>query len=275
MTRHIGATEVGQILRKLLKKEFPGVKFSVKKASYDLNIYVRWVNGPARTKVEHLVNPFMGIRHDAQTENTDHYKTEWEGEEVYFLVQYIVCERKYSRSFVEAVLASYEKRFGVTELHVDGADENAYIPFDYLHASAHSNVKELLECTDYADRHRPYEALHERHQARWDSYRQARAEEDLARQQAQAEKERLEREAREEAARQKVAWTYKGMSYEQLMILSSSSSARRYLGVPPYADARTIQMAFRQLVQSHADGRGGYTTDMDFLVQVRNRALQG
>lgn len=276
MTRTIGSTEVGQILRKLLKKEFPGVKFSVKKDSCGMNIYVRWTDGPARTKVEQITRQFSGIRYDGMYENTNYEHSTWEGEEVLFLTQYIVCERSYSRSFVEAVLESYERRFGKTGLHVEGPEEHGYIPFDYLHASAHSNVKELLECTDYADRHQPYEALNEQYSDLWERNRQAREADDLARKQAQAEKERLEREeaARKQAEQEKAARAYKGMTYEQRVILSSSLSARRYLGVSASADESMIQIAFRRLVQYHADGKGGYTTDMDFLKKVRDRALQ-
>lgn len=285
MTRYISQTETAKLVRKTLKEHFPKQKFSV--TQHYNSIRVKWTDGPALTRVQPVVRFFEGSTFDAYVDLKSYVTTEFEGEEVQFGADYVFAERKTSRAFVEAILASYQRRWGRCDISIRGNDEWSWFVDDWEHRNDYRMLGELMDCTDAQDASRAYEAMNEREEARRVEWmageaerRRQQAAEDLARQQAQAEKERLEREAhrQKEAERQaseKTAREREGMRQAQRAILSSSFSARMYLGVPMNADERVIKAAFTRKVREAADGQGGYTTDMHFLVQVRDRALQG
>lgn len=65
-TRYIDTVDAAKLLRALLKKNFPGAKFSVKSSRYagGSSIHIDWENGPCENKVRALTDPYAGARFD-------------------------------------------------------------------------------------------------------------------------------------------------------------------------------------------------------------------
>ena len=65
-TRWIDTADVAKLIRKHLKKEFPGVKFSVRSSRYagGSSIDIRWTDGPTANAVDAITAPFSGARFD-------------------------------------------------------------------------------------------------------------------------------------------------------------------------------------------------------------------
>lgn len=64
--RWIDSAEVAKLVRKHLKKEFPGVKFSVRTSRYagGSSVDVSWTDGPTQNTVDAIIRPFSGARFD-------------------------------------------------------------------------------------------------------------------------------------------------------------------------------------------------------------------
>jgi hypothetical protein len=64
--RWIDTADVAKLVRKHLKKEFPGVKFSVRSSRYagGSSIDVRWTDGPTANAVDKVTAPFSGSKFD-------------------------------------------------------------------------------------------------------------------------------------------------------------------------------------------------------------------
>lgn len=76
--RYLRAAEVAKLIRKRLKKEFPGTKFSVRTSTYSggASIDVRYEDGPAERYVEAVVGSFTGARFDGTIDlgwSVDHW----------------------------------------------------------------------------------------------------------------------------------------------------------------------------------------------------------
>lgn len=64
--RFVSSTDTAKLLRAQLKREFPGVKFSVRTDKYagGASIRVEWVDGPRASRVEAVAGVFAGGRFD-------------------------------------------------------------------------------------------------------------------------------------------------------------------------------------------------------------------
>ena len=64
--RYIDVVEVARLVRCSLKKNFPGVKFSVRSNRYagGASIHVRWKAGPNQADVRSIVSQYQGARTD-------------------------------------------------------------------------------------------------------------------------------------------------------------------------------------------------------------------
>lgn len=76
--RYLRAAEVAKLLRKRLKTEFPGTKFSVRTSTYSggASIDVRYTDGPSKRYVEAVVGAFQGARFDGMIDlgwSVDHW----------------------------------------------------------------------------------------------------------------------------------------------------------------------------------------------------------
>lgn len=292
MAKYISCTETAKIIRKELKSNFPGIKFSVRSSSYagGASISIEWLDGPAQRAVESVTSVFRGSSFDSSIDLKSYVNSEWEGEEVHFGSDYVHCRRNHSRKFVEAIARQFCKRFGLKMLEIRGDEKSAWANTDPLNWSHHQWYSDLLYGTDVKDMDRAYEAEEEaekRARAEWEAGAEERAHKDeeerkawAAQEQARKERERIEAEKRaheqqEQARRQQQQRERDTLRVAQRSVLSSKYTALAYLGLPLMTtDRQVVMAAFRQKVREMSDGKGGYTGDMDFLVSVKDRALQ-
>jgi hypothetical protein len=68
--RWVRVAETAKLVRADLKREFPGVKFSVRSDSYSggASIRVRWTDGPTAPAVDRVVKRYEGSRFDGMTD---------------------------------------------------------------------------------------------------------------------------------------------------------------------------------------------------------------
>lgn len=62
----LSTTEVAKVVRGLLRKQWPSVRFSVRSDKYagGSSVHVRWTDGPMPASVDALVNPYQGCDMD-------------------------------------------------------------------------------------------------------------------------------------------------------------------------------------------------------------------
>lgn len=292
MAKYISCTETAKIIRKELKSNFPGIKFSVRSSSYagGASISIEWLDGPSLPSVESIVKRFQGATFDGSIDLQSYVDAEWEGEQVHFGADYVNCHRNHSRLFVEAIVKQFCQRYGVKGMEVRGDEKSAWANTNSLSYSYECWYRTLLHQTDAKDMYRAYEAEEEaekRARAEWEAGAEERARKDeeerkawAAEEQARKERERIEAEKRaheqqEQARRQQQQRERDTLRVAQRAVLSSKYTALTYLGLPLMTtDRQVVMAAFRQKVREMSDGKGGYTGDMDFLVSVKDRALQ-
>lgn len=164
MTTYISCAETAKLIRQELKSNFPGIKFSVRSKEYSggASIRVEWLDGPSDNAVEYVVGKFEGATFDPSIDLKSYVTSEWEGEEVNFGADYIHCNRRLSRVFLETVLQQFCKRFGTAMPTIQGKDDNAWIDaYAFDHHDQHW-YRELIRNTDVKDMHRAYAAQDER-----------------------------------------------------------------------------------------------------------------
>ncbi|WP_247753203.1 LPD29 domain-containing protein, partial [Citrobacter freundii] len=103
------AATVSSNIRAELKKAFPGVKFSVKKLSFDC-VQISWTDGPTKNEVEAISDKyedghFNGME-DIYEYNTSPFNV------VYGGVKYVTTRRDYSNELVEKGIIQARKQFG-------------------------------------------------------------------------------------------------------------------------------------------------------------------
>lgn len=89
---YISLVETAKIVRSLLKKEFPGAKFSVRSRSYSggSSIDVDWKDGPSTKKVEALVGKYHGAEFDGMIDLKTYNNRPYAND-------FIFCSREYSQ----------------------------------------------------------------------------------------------------------------------------------------------------------------------------------
>lgn len=103
-------------IRFLLKKNFPGVKFSVRKSSHSC-INVNWTDGPTRDAVENVVDKFQEGSFNGM-EDIYEYKTS-PFNRVYGGVQYLFCERSLSDALITEAIERLRKKYSLTVVPED------------------------------------------------------------------------------------------------------------------------------------------------------------
>lgn len=73
--RRISPTDTAKLVRKDLKRTFPGQKFSVRTDTYSggSSIRVRWIDGPVESKVQDLAGHYKGANFDGMTDSYSFY----------------------------------------------------------------------------------------------------------------------------------------------------------------------------------------------------------
>lgn len=276
MTTYISVADTAKLVRKALKENFAGIKFSVRSSSYagGASIRVEWLDGPCMKDVDKTVKQFEGATFDSSIDLKSYVHHEIDGEEVHFGADYVMTQRHLSRNFVETIVRQFCDRFGISMLEVIGDKRSAHVNAYAIGYSMEHWLQELLRGTDAKDMQRAYAAQEERverEREEWASgaaererkEREQEAKEEAERKAQQARKAEHERLRREEQERQQRA--------EQER---ARQQALAYLKLPSSADRYAIIKAFRNRVKASADGHGGYKEDMDLLVKAKEKALQ-
>ena len=76
--RRVDTKEVAVLIRKRLRREFPGVKFSVRISRYSMgsSISVSWADGPTKAQVEKITGEYSGSRFDGMID-LKYYVRHW------------------------------------------------------------------------------------------------------------------------------------------------------------------------------------------------------
>ena len=80
-TKYERTADTAKIIRKVLKVEFPGVKFSVRSSVYagGASIRVNWTDGPFTEAVDAKVKSFAGGSFDGMTDSMSYHAREEDG----------------------------------------------------------------------------------------------------------------------------------------------------------------------------------------------------
>ncbi len=100
------AKQTGQLIRKALRKNFPGVKFSVRmdRGTSWGSYTVAWTDGPRAADVEEVINVFQGCDFDGMDDSTTHRGfVQFEGGLARFGARYVSASRTISADFAAIV----------------------------------------------------------------------------------------------------------------------------------------------------------------------------
>lgn len=72
--RYLSVTETAKLIRTTLKKQFPGIKFSVRSSSYSMgaSIHISWTDGPREKEVMAITDGFEGKSFDGMNDLASH-----------------------------------------------------------------------------------------------------------------------------------------------------------------------------------------------------------
>jgi Large polyvalent protein associated domain 29 len=108
MTTTYHATETAKLVRVALKKNFPGIKFSVTSSRHTIN--VSWTDGPIDPQVKAVTNTFGGMGFDGMQDMDTYHKQDFNGEQVQFYCYSPYTKRKLSMDFALKIKASMDRQ---------------------------------------------------------------------------------------------------------------------------------------------------------------------
>lgn len=140
-TRYINHADTNKLIRATLRKEFPGVKFSVRCGSGSSTAtYITWTDGPAVETVEKATSDYVGSAPDYGGDYWDtRYTTDENGDRVSYGSKHIFTRRKLSTTFTDPAQALTAKLLGV-----DTVQDINY---------THENAVNLHAVTEFTGRH--------------------------------------------------------------------------------------------------------------------------
>lgn len=161
MTKYLSTAEVAKIIRKELKENFPGIKFSVRSKVYagGSSIRIGYTDGPAYNKVNSLVQKFAGATFDGMIDMKE-YKDdiEYNGEIVSLGVDYIFTDRHHSNETFKAICLAVAEKYGADTPVFGGGTENECIYVkeneqnkNYVHNSLHTEFHREFSKWDEQD----------------------------------------------------------------------------------------------------------------------------
>jgi len=131
--------EVAKIVRKILKKEFPGIKFSVRSDYTSVRIY--WTDGPTARDVEKFVNGFEYGHFDGMQDMYVHNKDrKQEGPDV----KYVFTQREMSPQARQYIKDSISESYGID---IDSMSEREF--FDQFRMWPESKVRGVFSAHDF------------------------------------------------------------------------------------------------------------------------------
>lgn len=118
-TKSLTVAETAKELRKALKAEFPGVKFSVRSDSYagGASIRVRWTDGPREQLVKRVCARFEGASFDGMIDLKSYHTTvvanpDGSVEEIHYGADFIFADRDVSPERDALIRELYEHCIG-------------------------------------------------------------------------------------------------------------------------------------------------------------------
>lgn len=103
-------------IRILLKKHFPGLKFSVRKRDYNA-IYVSWTDGATKAAVDAVIDKFQEGNYDSMAECYEYSGAAFN--RVYGGVKYLFCERSLSDDLIAEAIGKLRNEYGDKLVPVD------------------------------------------------------------------------------------------------------------------------------------------------------------
>lgn len=103
-------------IRILLKKHFPGIKFSVRKRDHTC-INVSWTDGPTRDEVETIVNKFQEGNFNGLEDIYEYSNSAFN--RVYGGVKYLFCTRNMSDELIAEAIDLLRQKYGETTIPAD------------------------------------------------------------------------------------------------------------------------------------------------------------
>jgi hypothetical protein len=119
--RYLTVAETAKHVRKALKAEFPGQKFSVRSSSYSggASITVQWFDGPRTEAVERVAKGFAGATFDGMTDCKNYHTSQLNGETVHHGADFVFCTREASEE-AQADILVWFKEETATPLLLEG-----------------------------------------------------------------------------------------------------------------------------------------------------------
>lgn len=119
MARYISVAETAKLVRKALKHNFPGYKFSVRSKSYSggASVDVDWTDGPTTSDVDKVIRVFSGATFDGMIDLKSQHNSivsheDGTTEEVSYAADYVFAHRSLSDEAEAKVIAGIEEKYG-------------------------------------------------------------------------------------------------------------------------------------------------------------------
>ena len=119
MARHISVTETAKLVRKALKHNFPGYKFSVRSKSYSggASIDVDWTDGPTTPDVDKVIRVFSGATFEGMVDLKSYHDSivshaDGTAETVSYGADYVFSHRTLSPEAEAQIIAGIEEMYG-------------------------------------------------------------------------------------------------------------------------------------------------------------------
>lgn len=112
---YISVTETAKMLRKSLKEQHPGVKFSVRSSSYSggASIDVGWTDGPTEAQVKATTSLYSGATFDGMQDLMEYHDTLLATDDgvisVHFGANFIFTNRTLSDDFLDLLAANIQQ----------------------------------------------------------------------------------------------------------------------------------------------------------------------
>ena len=151
-SEYISCADTAKFIRVALKDSFPGIKFSVRSRSYagGASIDVEWSDGPAYKAVAEVAKVFEGSTFDGMIDLRSYHTSTFQGREVRFGADHVMCTRRKSRAFVQVIVDQYCRRYGMPlwTIEIVGTEMEANAYSNNLNYFEERELHDLLSETD-------------------------------------------------------------------------------------------------------------------------------
>lgn len=130
MTTSISRKNTAKMIRKIIKANFKGTKFSVRMNGGN-SINVRWVDGPSECQVKAKIGHCRGASFDGMVDLKSYHDTTitnsaGEQTQVHFGNDYLFTDRNYTPEFLTKIAKEQEKEYGLKAPAVLTSDYDGY-----------------------------------------------------------------------------------------------------------------------------------------------------